>query len=125
MRNRKLPTFSSQELLHEAFTIATAFGRTIYDALYVALAVGFKAQLVTADERLANSLAAYLPVKWLGRFKLPALSRFPHASRYWMPCPARAGTPSHLRRAAAGDHEVAVVAKLAVPFDDAIVIPIG
>jgi len=66
MRDRKLPTFSSQELLHEAFTIATAFGRTVYDALYVALAVVFKAQLVTADERLANSLAAYLPVKWLG-----------------------------------------------------------
>jgi len=66
MRDRKLPTFSSQELLHEAFTIATEFGRTVYDALYVALAVVFKAQLVTADERLANSLAAYLPVKWLG-----------------------------------------------------------
>lgn len=66
MRDRKLPTFSSQELLHEAFTIATAFGRTVNDALYVALAVVSKAQLITADERLANSLAAYLPVKWLG-----------------------------------------------------------
>ena len=66
MRARKLPTFSSQELLHEAFAIAAAFGRTVYDALYIALAVDFKGQLVTADERLANSLAAYLPVKWLG-----------------------------------------------------------
>jgi hypothetical protein len=25
-----------------------------------------KADLVTADERLANALAAHLPVKWLG-----------------------------------------------------------
>ncbi len=66
LRDRKLPTFSSQEMLSEAFAIATEFDRTVYDALYVALAVAFNAQFVTADERLANSLAAYLPVKWLG-----------------------------------------------------------
>jgi predicted nucleic acid-binding protein len=35
-------------------------------AAYVALAIQSKAQLITADERLANSLAAHLPVKWLG-----------------------------------------------------------
>jgi predicted nucleic acid-binding protein len=46
--------------------IATAFQRTVYDALYVALAVTSKAQFVTADERLANAMAAHLPVKWLG-----------------------------------------------------------
>jgi predicted nucleic acid-binding protein len=50
----------------EAFAIATKFDRTFYDSLYVALAVDFKAELVTADERLANALAAYFPVKWLG-----------------------------------------------------------
>lgn len=65
-RGRKFPTFSSRELMAEAFAIATKFDRTFYDSLYVALAVGFKAELVTADERLANALAAYLPVKWLG-----------------------------------------------------------
>ena len=66
MRNRNFPTISSHTLLEEAFAIATAFDRTVYDALYVALAVDSKSQLVTADERLANALAAHLPVKWLG-----------------------------------------------------------
>jgi predicted nucleic acid-binding protein len=66
MRERALPTISSLELLNDAFAIASEFDRTVYDSIYVALAVAFKAQLVTADERLANALAAYLPVKRLG-----------------------------------------------------------
>jgi predicted nucleic acid-binding protein len=66
MRDRNFPTVSSHTLLGEAFAIATAFDRAAYDALYVALAVASKSQLVTADERLANALAAHLPVKWLG-----------------------------------------------------------
>jgi len=66
MRERCFPTVSSHALLLEAFAIATAFDRAVYDALYVALAINSKSQLVTADERLANALAAHLPVKWLG-----------------------------------------------------------
>jgi predicted nucleic acid-binding protein len=66
MRERNFPTVSSHTVLLEAFAIATAFERTVYDALYVALAVTSKSQMVTADERLANVLAAHLPVKWLG-----------------------------------------------------------
>jgi predicted nucleic acid-binding protein len=66
MQERNVPTISSHTLLLEAFAIATAFDRAVYDALYVALAVTFKSQLVTADERLANALAAHLPVRWLG-----------------------------------------------------------
>ena len=66
MRDRNFPTVSSHALLMEAFVIATAFDRAVYDALYVALAVASKSQLVTSDERLANALAAHLPVKWLG-----------------------------------------------------------
>ena len=66
MRDRDFPTISSHTLLVEAFAIATAFDRTVFDALYVALAVDSKSQLVTADERLANALAAHLPVRWLG-----------------------------------------------------------
>ena len=66
LRDRGLPTVSSKSLLAQAFAVATAFDRTVYDSLYVALAVEGKAQLVTADEKLANALAAHLPVKWLG-----------------------------------------------------------
>ena len=63
---RKLSTVPSPTLLEAAFRIAIAFDRTVYDSLYVALAVHSKTQLITADERLANSLAAHFPVKWLG-----------------------------------------------------------
>jgi len=66
MHERNFSTVSSRTLLVEAFAIATAFDRAVYDALYVALAVTSKSQLVTADERMANALAAHLPVKWLG-----------------------------------------------------------
>jgi predicted nucleic acid-binding protein len=53
-------------LLRDAFAISAASGRTVYDAMYVALAVISNAPLVTADERLANALAARYPVRWLG-----------------------------------------------------------
>jgi predicted nucleic acid-binding protein len=66
LTQRNFPTVPSLRLLDSAFQIATAFERTVYDCLYVALAVYSKAQLITADERLANSLAARFPVKWLG-----------------------------------------------------------
>jgi len=66
LKNHSFPTTSSLDLLEEAFSIAATFDRTLYDSLYVALAVRLKADLVTADERLANALAAHLPVKWLG-----------------------------------------------------------
>jgi predicted nucleic acid-binding protein len=66
MKDRNLPTVPSLELLEAAFAIANAFQRTVYDSLYVALAISSRAQLLTADERLAHALAATLPVKWLG-----------------------------------------------------------
>ena len=66
LRGRSLPTTSSLDLLEEAFSIAATFDRTVHDSLFVALAVRFKAELVTADARLANARAAHLPVKWLG-----------------------------------------------------------
>ena len=64
-RGRSFPTVSSQLLLEDAFRISTSFDRSVYDGIYVALAVASNATLVTADERLANALAAHLPVKWL------------------------------------------------------------
>jgi predicted nucleic acid-binding protein len=63
---RKIPTVSSASLLNNAFTIAAAFNRTVCDGTYVALAVASNAPLVTADERLANALAARFPIRWLG-----------------------------------------------------------
>lgn len=66
--DRDFFTVSSLTLLPEALKIALARDRSVYDCLYVALAIQFKTELITADERLANSLAALLPVKWLGAF---------------------------------------------------------
>ena len=63
---RDFPSVPSLKLLGSALQIATGFERTVYDSLYVALAVQTNSQLITADERLANSLAAHFPVKWLG-----------------------------------------------------------
>ena len=68
MRARGLATLSSDGLLEQALSIAITFDRTMYDSVYVALAVRSQCQLITADERLANALAARLPVKWLGAF---------------------------------------------------------
>jgi predicted nucleic acid-binding protein len=68
MKARDFTTVSSQALLPEAMTIAFAHDRAVYDCLYVALAVQAKSELITADERLANALAARFPVKWLGAF---------------------------------------------------------
>jgi predicted nucleic acid-binding protein len=70
IRHRKFFTVSSHELLPEALEIAFAHDRSVYDCLYVALAIQSKANMITADERLANALAARLPVKWLGAFSL-------------------------------------------------------
>jgi predicted nucleic acid-binding protein len=66
MEQRNIPTASGLPLLHDAYLMATAFGRTVYDSLYVTLAVMSGAPLITADERLANALAARFPVRWLG-----------------------------------------------------------
>ena len=62
----QLPTFPSHPLLRDAYRIATRFQCTVYDCIYVALAVASERPLVTADERLANALAAHFPIRWLG-----------------------------------------------------------
>jgi predicted nucleic acid-binding protein len=66
LKDLSIPTYPSSDFLPEALQIALVHGRTFYDSLYVALAVRTNTDLITADERLANALAAHLPVKWLG-----------------------------------------------------------
>lgn len=68
IRKREFFTVASLELLPEALRIAFAHDRSVYDCLYIALAIQFKTEMITADERLANAMAARLPVKWLGAF---------------------------------------------------------
>jgi predicted nucleic acid-binding protein len=62
----EIPTISSFDLMPQTLRLAIDNRRTAYDSLYVALAVQSKTELITADERLANALAARFPVKWLG-----------------------------------------------------------
>jgi predicted nucleic acid-binding protein len=62
----KLPTVSAEDLLEDALSLALQSGQTVYDSLYITLALRSGGEMITADERLANSLAARLPVRWLG-----------------------------------------------------------
>jgi predicted nucleic acid-binding protein len=61
-----LPAYSTASLIQNAFEIALVHNRSVYDSLYVSLAVQSHAPLITADERLANALASRFPIKWLG-----------------------------------------------------------
>ncbi len=51
-----LALWPSGPLLRPALEIATAFDRTVYDSLYLAVALAEGVPLVTADERLENAL---------------------------------------------------------------------
>jgi predicted nucleic acid-binding protein len=66
LKGRQLVTVPSQGLVEAAFNIAATFHRTVYDSLYVALAIETRTQMITADEKLANALAGHCPVQWLG-----------------------------------------------------------
>ena len=70
MKDRNFLTISTQILLPAALKIALLYDRSVYDAMYVATAIQFKIEMITADERLANAMAASLPVKWLGAFAI-------------------------------------------------------
>jgi|ERR1043165_6049110 predicted nucleic acid-binding protein len=61
-------TAPTAPLVQAAFSIAAAFHRTVYDSVYVALALDSGRLLVTADEHLANALAARFPIRWLGAY---------------------------------------------------------
>lgn len=63
-----IATFPCSQFVPRALQLAISHRRTVYDSVYVALAFACDAELITADERLANALSARFPVKWLGAF---------------------------------------------------------
>ncbi len=57
------------ELIESALELAVALRRTVYDSLYLALAVREGAVMVTGDERLVNALASTplaASIRWIG-----------------------------------------------------------
>ncbi len=62
----KIPTAPTKPLIQQAVAMAVTFDRTVYDAIYLALAVASGRPLLTADERLVNAVGARFPVRWLG-----------------------------------------------------------
>lgn len=66
LQGLNIPTYSSSDFLPETLHLALFCERSFYDSLYATLAEHSSVELITADERLANALAASMPVKWLG-----------------------------------------------------------
>jgi predicted nucleic acid-binding protein len=65
---------STADLLDDAYRIAVAHKRTVYDSLYLALGVRAGCRSVTADEKLVNAVGAHFAnVVWLA--KRPAFNR--------------------------------------------------
>lgn len=57
------------DLLLDAYKIAVANRRTVYDALYLALSVRENCQCVTADEKLVNAVGPTFPnLIWLANW---------------------------------------------------------
>jgi predicted nucleic acid-binding protein len=64
LRNLGIVTYHpTGPLVRPAFDLADQTGRTVYDCLYLALAVQLGGVMVTADEKLVNSLAG---TPWAG-----------------------------------------------------------
>jgi predicted nucleic acid-binding protein len=66
MHQQGLSTVPCERLVDEALGIALRYRRTVYDSLYIALAIALNCEAITADEKLVNALYGYLPLKWLG-----------------------------------------------------------
>lgn len=58
--DRRVMLFPSLPLVESAINIALDHERTVYDSLYLALAIEQQCQLVTADRRLYNALSPTL-----------------------------------------------------------------
>ncbi|MBD2309300.1 type II toxin-antitoxin system VapC family toxin [Chroococcidiopsis sp. FACHB-1243] len=64
-----ISTVESQTVLRQVYSLASRFDRTVYDALYLALAAFMQAKLITADLRLYNAVSSQLEfVQYLGTY---------------------------------------------------------
>lgn len=72
MQRLPLQITPSADLVEPALALAMRTGRSVYDCVYLALAVKHRAAMHTCDERLVNALAG-TPlephVAWIGRDK--------------------------------------------------------
>lgn len=60
---------SAQALLDDAYRLAVAHKRTVYDSLYLALSLRAGCQFVTADEKLVNAVGAtFSNIIWLANW---------------------------------------------------------
>lgn len=66
LQAENFPTMPSRLLVQEALAIALNYDRSVYDSLYIALAVSTRSTMISADERLVRAVAGHFPVKWLG-----------------------------------------------------------
>ncbi|NEQ84035.1 MAG: type II toxin-antitoxin system VapC family toxin [Moorea sp. SIO2I5] len=64
-----VPTVETETILPRAYSLGAAFDRTVYDALYLALAEAMTAKFITADLRLYNAVSGNLPfIDYLGNY---------------------------------------------------------
>jgi predicted nucleic acid-binding protein len=82
-------TFPTKPLLASAFAIATKFQRTVYDGIYLALAISSGSPPIAADEKLVIALAAELPVEWVGAYEETARSGGSISTTWDIICPFR------------------------------------
>ena len=66
LRRHGIATLPALPLLDSALDKAIVYGGSVYDSIYVALALETGGKLVTADEKLLNAAGVRLPVIWLG-----------------------------------------------------------
>ena len=52
-------TISTRGLMIDAHALAVSTGLTVYDAMYLALAVRLETEMITADDRLSRTVAAH------------------------------------------------------------------
>lgn len=68
-RKIALVHISTTVLLEEAFLLAVAHRRSVYDMLYLALSIRENCGFVTADERLVNAIGSSFPnMIWVAKW---------------------------------------------------------